>query len=132
MLARLRTMLDEVSEIFYDDDLELYPALSLAQLEMVKIIADAWRLRILKGEEPVKMPVAIMPLRSSETATVETIGQKGDILSAPAIQAVSCLWNPDARRRIDFSRRDLAAPEEGEGEAYRTRWTGQNILIACW
>ncbi len=95
MLARLRTMLDESTEIFYDDDTELYPALTLAQLEMVKTIADGWRLRIIKGEEPVKMPLAIMPLRQLETAAVETVGQKADTISDPPIQAVSFFWNPD-------------------------------------
>lgn len=39
MLARLRTLLDETPEGFWDDDTDCYPALSLAQLEVIKAIA---------------------------------------------------------------------------------------------
>jgi len=39
MLARLRTLLDETPEGFWDDDVDCYPALSLAQLEVIKAIA---------------------------------------------------------------------------------------------
>ena len=38
MLARLRTLLDETPEGFWDDDTDCYPALSLAQLEVVKTL----------------------------------------------------------------------------------------------
>jgi hypothetical protein len=39
MLARLRTLLDETPEGFWEDDEDCYPALSLAQLEVVKTLA---------------------------------------------------------------------------------------------
>lgn len=95
MLARLRTMLDEATESFYDDDAELYPALTLAELEIAKTIADTWRIRMVKGEEPLKMPVALMPLRSLEAGAVTAVGQRADTLAAPALQAVSMFWNPN-------------------------------------
>lgn len=114
MLARLRTFLDEASEVFYDDDAELYVALTLAELEMIKVIADAWRQRMLKGEEPIKMPVAIMPLRALELGAVSAIGDKADTLSAPALQAVSMKWNPDGaitaggKQAVELSQGDTA------------------------
>lgn len=39
MLARLRTLLDESPEGFWDDDADCYPALSIAQLEVIKSLA---------------------------------------------------------------------------------------------
>lgn len=39
MLARLRTLLDETPEGFWEDTLDCYPALSLAQLEVIKVLA---------------------------------------------------------------------------------------------
>lgn len=39
MLARLRTLLDETPEGFWDDDVDCYPALTLAQLEVIKALA---------------------------------------------------------------------------------------------
>ena len=39
MLARLRTLLDETPEGFWDDNTDCYPALSIAQLEVIKAIA---------------------------------------------------------------------------------------------
>lgn len=41
MLARLRTLLDETPEGFWDDDEDCYPALSIAQLEVIKTIAPS-------------------------------------------------------------------------------------------
>ena len=38
MLARLRTLLDETPEGFWNDDEDCYPALSIAQLEVIKAI----------------------------------------------------------------------------------------------
>jgi hypothetical protein len=63
MLARLRTFIDEESEVFYDTDAELYPALSLAQRELSKAIADTWK---AKGG---KVPLAIAPLITTEALT---------------------------------------------------------------
>ena len=39
MLARLRSLLDETPEGFWTDDLDCYPALTIAQLEVIKNIA---------------------------------------------------------------------------------------------
>lgn len=39
MLARLRTLLDETPEGFWDDDLDAYPYLAQAQLEVIRRIA---------------------------------------------------------------------------------------------
>lgn len=39
MLAYLRTLLDETSEGFWDDDVDCYPALALGQLEVIKLLA---------------------------------------------------------------------------------------------
>ena len=42
MLARMRSMLDEATTVLYNDTTELYPALSLAQLELSNVIVSDW------------------------------------------------------------------------------------------
>jgi hypothetical protein len=94
ILARLRSILDEATETFYDDDTELYPALSLAQIELVKAVADNWKVRSDASDVPVKVPKAITPLLTTEKSVIATTNFSVAISGSP-IQAVSCQWQSD-------------------------------------
>ena len=94
ILARVRTFLDEESEVFYDNDLEVYPALSLAQTEMTKQIADKWKERQLALTEPKRIPLAVQPLLTTEKTAIATLGISTSIAGDP-IQITSCQWDKD-------------------------------------
>ena len=93
MSARLRSMLDEATAVFYVDATELYPALSLAQLELTTVLANTWKQR-LKVDTFAKMPLALDDLLSFENGQITT-AQTSIAFTLDPIIVVSCKWQFD-------------------------------------
>lgn len=91
MLLKLRGWLDEVSNDFYDDTTELYPALSLAQLELTKDVANHWDVNKRKLMLPV--PLVIRDLTTNSTAQI-SLGAN-TFAKTDVILLISMRWNPD-------------------------------------
>ncbi len=94
MLARVRSMLDEATAELYIDATELYPALSLAQIELSKTIADNWHERQGTNFVPVNIPLAIQDLIETEKNVITT-SAVSTAISADPLQIISCQWQSD-------------------------------------
>lgn len=88
MLFRVRSFLDEEAAELYIDNTELYPALSLAQLELVKNVADIW------AQKKGKLPLAIEPLKTTQSGTI-TIGGFTAPISEQIVRVISLRWQFD-------------------------------------
>ena len=93
MLARVRMFLDESTEDYYLDDEEIYPALSLAQLEIAKTLSATWKERV-KTDKFAKIPVALDPLREAE-GNVIVSGQNSFSFVLDPLVVISCIWQFD-------------------------------------
>lgn len=94
MLFKLRGWVDEATADFYADATDLYGALTDAQLEVVKQLADNWKLKSKQTPEGLKIPIALMPLITTETGTINS-GLGTDTLTAEPIQVISVQWQLD-------------------------------------
>ena len=90
MLARLRVFLDEASADLYIDTTELYPALSLAQVELCKDVANHWDKNGRKQMLPI--PLVIRDLLTNSTAQI-SLGAN-TFAKTDIILLVSLRWNP--------------------------------------
>jgi hypothetical protein len=90
MLVRLRSLLDETTADLYIDATELYPALSLAQIDVCKDVANYWDENGRKNMKPLPLTI-----RDGVTTLSSTIASGafsfavGDIIMPVAIK-----WNP--------------------------------------
>lgn len=94
MLFKLRGWVDEASADFYADATDLYGSLTDAQLEITKQLADNWKLKSKQSPEGLKLPVALMPLRTVEADTINS-GLGNDSLTGSPIQVTSVQWQSD-------------------------------------
>lgn len=91
MLFKLRGWVDEASADFYVDATDLYGALTDAQLEVVKQLSDNWKLKSKQTPAGLKVPIALMPLITTETGTINS-GLGTDTLTGEPIQVISVQW----------------------------------------
>lgn len=91
MVVKVRSFLDESAEDFYFDDEEIYPALSDAQRELTKTIADTWFYQLRPTLAPV--PKAIQPLIFADNGVIIS-GSYEIVLTKSIIVPVGLRWNP--------------------------------------
>jgi len=94
MLFKLRGWVDEAAADFYADATDLYGALTDAQLEVVKQLADNWKKKDRASSRGVPIPIALMPLITAEAGTINS-GLGTDTLTDEPIQVVSVNWQLD-------------------------------------
>lgn len=94
ILRRLRNFIDEASEDFFNDDLDLYPALTLAQLEVAEVLADDWKKKELLSGTPVKIPTALLPLRKAFSSVIAS-GANSHAMTFEPLQVISVQWQSD-------------------------------------
>lgn len=91
MLARLRSFLDEATADIFNDTTELYPALSLAQLELTQTVAKHWDVQKRKQMQPI--PLVIRDLTINVSATINLLANSFQKLGI--ILPIAMRWNPD-------------------------------------
>jgi hypothetical protein len=90
MLARLRSFLDEDSADIFNDTTELYPALSLAQLELMQAVAGQWD---KNGRKNMKeLPLVIRDLVDQSGGAI-AVGVRLFNLT-DVILGITLKWNP--------------------------------------
>ena len=94
MLAQLRSFLDEATADFYADATELYGALSNAQIELARALADDWKQKERSSTNPINPPKAILPLRTLELGTINSGVRTATITAAP-LQFMNVNWQSD-------------------------------------
>lgn len=94
MLFKLRGWVDEATADFYADATDLYGALTDAQLELTKQLADNWKLKSTQSLAGLRLPVALMPLKTIEAGTINS-GLGTDSLTGSPIQVTSVQWQFD-------------------------------------
>lgn len=93
MLAYVRTYLDEASENFYLDDEEIYPALTLAQFEILNIVAKKW-IEDSVNKNVQDVPLVIQPLVANTTSL---LASGANSASVPlAFMLINVKWTPSA------------------------------------
>jgi hypothetical protein len=93
MLAKVRMFADEATEDFYLDDEEIYPALSEAQVEVVRQIANQW---FYNGRERLKpMPRSLNGLVTNVSGTIST-GAYQFVYPTLFVIPVTLQWNPNS------------------------------------
>lgn len=93
MLAYVRTHLDEVSEVFYLDDEEIYPALHEGQIEVANVVAKRW-LESNRNKELSEVPLTLQPL---VTNTTSPLASGASSFSAPTLMfLINVKWTPSA------------------------------------
>lgn len=90
MLAKLRAFADETTADFYIDATNLYGALSDAQIELCKDVANFWDMN--KRKEMLPIPLVIRDLITTSASTMAS-GVNSFVL-ADIILLVSLKWNP--------------------------------------
>ena len=91
MLTKLRAFLDEATEDFYIDDDDLYGALTDAQLELAKDVANVWDTQKRKLMLPI--PLVIRDLLDTATGTIASGANSFNLTDI--ILLVSLKWNPN-------------------------------------